>query len=475
MLPSFDLLMDKVILYNNLAQCGVFSGRLSSSLEIYPSPRIVWEFEVIGDEVKSKGQIRGKLPMDPILGYNFKIEESYISFDSHDFYTPAELISGITFKAFFGNPDNPAHYFEFYLPNTRFQQEIWLGQKIIENTISVDDRELGSSRAGRIIEAQISANWKIRIRTNEEALNWLDSRNQNIGIRITGKGELYPVTDEDVASVNSPTMTTTEAIEELKKLCIQLSFINGGFIGPLFIKSYRNVDKDDPTSFLQDGIAITYQATPLERLGGSWCTFDSDLSNYLSCFPVFNRMLTESPWNDALIPILAWYFQAIQPESRQIRGKQWVIVANAAGAALERLGYTILVLEENDEANRERADILFSGDRKKINKYPEFRNQSPTEMKIKMLLQKAGLTLQRGCWDTNMVASFVKVRNEATHPKKSNMDGIDINQSLDKAIQWIEEVMLWRIGYSGHYLSREPNNPISIPHRYDLKTRNNHW
>jgi hypothetical protein len=43
------LLKDEVELYNNFAQSGDCSGRLQAKLQVYPAPRILWEFESLGE------------------------------------------------------------------------------------------------------------------------------------------------------------------------------------------------------------------------------------------------------------------------------------------------------------------------------------------------------------------------------------------------------------------------------------------
>jgi len=47
--PQDLILKDKVKLYNNIARINDCKGRLLAELQIYPSPRITWEFEMLGD------------------------------------------------------------------------------------------------------------------------------------------------------------------------------------------------------------------------------------------------------------------------------------------------------------------------------------------------------------------------------------------------------------------------------------------
>ncbi len=139
-------------------------------------------------------------------------------------------------------------------------------------------------------------------------------------------------------------------------------------------------------------------------------------------------------WAEAFDVILAWYFQAIQPENGQI-GKLWPIVANAVGTALERLSYTILVLEENDPVMKDKMETLFSGQQKLMRKHWNLDNISPTGKRLQLLLERIGLTQNRGFWDTNEVKSFLEVRNEATHPKEGTVERRKFPYLLSRATQ----------------------------------------
>ena len=46
---------------------------------------------------------------------------------------------------------------------------------------------------------------------------------------------------------------------------------------------------------------------------------------------------------------------------------------------------------------------------------------------------------------------------------------------IGKAIQWVDEILLWRIGYNGQYLDRSQSWIKSISPRYDLKLRDSGW
>jgi hypothetical protein len=179
---------------------------------------------------------------------------------------------------------------------------------------------------------------------------------------------------------------------------------------------------------------------------------DSDLEAYIRCFSTFDRMGSAAPWKEAFDLILTWYFQAIQPQNTQSRGKPLPIVANAVGAALERLGVTILEKEL------------------------KIRGLSNSTERTKRLLEQIGITKNRGYDDVDYVKTFVGIRNDATHPRAAtSLSDYQINRVLHRAIQWVEEALLWRLGYNGKYRDRTKNHYASIEPRYDLGTRDSRW
>jgi len=51
MLPKKEnlILTDKLVIYNNFAKINDCEGRLLAELQIYPTPRIIWDFEILGE------------------------------------------------------------------------------------------------------------------------------------------------------------------------------------------------------------------------------------------------------------------------------------------------------------------------------------------------------------------------------------------------------------------------------------------
>jgi hypothetical protein len=135
------ILKERVELYNNLAQIDKCSGRLSVDLELYPLPRIVWEFEILGEANCGLHKNLGTDdPLSPFIGHWFSIEKPLLSGLADNSTGPRSVYRGTTVQADFGDLDEPAHFFRLYLPNTRFQEENVIGQESIIKRIEEGGR-----------------------------------------------------------------------------------------------------------------------------------------------------------------------------------------------------------------------------------------------------------------------------------------------------------------------------------------------
>jgi hypothetical protein len=265
-----------------------------------------------------------------------------------------------------------------------------------------------------------------------------------------------------------------------------LSYANGGYIQPLYVAGHQL----DPNSSDQVpcAIALASQTTSLERLGTSWVVPNSDLKVYLGCLPVLERMMKDSYWQEAFDFIVAQYFQAVQPGI-----VAWQVRAIAVNAALERVSYTILVKdlkEERDEEKKRHNELLF-----KKNYGEDLKNYtthwqtskysykgsnskkcyySQTVIRLSLLLESVGLEESK---DLNLIQDFVGVRNDAVHPisRHDSMTKENREKLIHQATQWLDEVLLWRLGYYGAYLDRFKKVGFATEPRYDLKARDSSW
>jgi hypothetical protein len=477
MLPKAKdiLLKERVQLYNNLARNEDCSGRLAVALEVYPIPRISWEFEILGESECHLGVHLGTdEPVSPFIGHWFSIEQPLLTGIAHDDIGPRSVFRGTTVQADFGALDAPAHTFRFYLPNAKFQERSPVGQVPMFKRIKEGKKRKykGLEGAGRAFEAVIDSAWSIRLQIDQNALDWLDGK--NIGCIITTSGALTSKKSHKRNSESKrATLTLRDATELFNTLRLLLSYANGGYLGPLYVDAlYMHPEQPEIVA----ASAMRYRTTPLEQLGTSWIAVDSDLSLYLQCFSTFHTMLHSPPWDEAFDVILAWYFQSTY------LGRAWPIIANAIGTALERLSYTILVLEEKDNTKRQRAELLFERSKQDtarkewaIGKKYGGADISITGKRLQLLLERIGLTKARGYNDVDDAMAFLEVRNEATHPKPGAITYEERNRLLHQATQWIDEILLWRLGYNGKYLDRSKKWRTSREPRYDLSTRNPNW
>lgn len=478
LLPQEFILKDKIKLYDNIAKFNGYTGRLFAELQVYPSPNIRWEFEVLGEDQEGLSIEFESGVVDPLLGTWFSINSPIVSSHSRTVGL-CTAISGIALKAIYHDIETACHTFQFFLPNARFQFESLAGQKFLEQKVFPirQDKEIESGDAGRTISVLLDQDLELYLEIRKASLEWLDPKEQNTGTRITTLGKISHRNLDETKPENVaewPTLTLKSVVDLFDTLNLLLAFANGGYLGPLCVKGF------DLAHFERSPAAVLiYRTTPLEQLGMTWLARDSSLGIYLQCFSALQRMLQRAPWDETLPLILAWYFQAIQPSDGQGLGKEWPIVANAAGTALERLSYTVLVLEENDAAKRSDHELLF--DIRKVNvakghwnlgDSPTQENFSVTQKRLHLLLERIGLTQLRGYDEADDVRAFFNLRNEATHPKPGLAVAIpERRRLLNKSIQWIEEVILWRLGYSGRHLDRSQVQRASRDPRYDLSTR----
>jgi hypothetical protein len=477
------ILQQKVKLYNNIAKINDCEGRLLTELEIYPTPRIIWEFEMLGNvQCNFPSLSFDSNTTTPLIGQCFSIEQPICTGDSHNIVGPVRARRGAATQAVYGHIDDTAHGFIFYLPNTRFQYKSMRQKRLVKTLKEVGtNTEVGSENGGRYIQSSVNDIWSIRLDIRTDALNWLDPQNRNIGTLITTIGTLsqpkYKSIEPETFS-ELQTITLSNALQQLKHLCLFLSYANGGYIGPLYIEGYKYTQNRLHPIQTSCAVALAFQTTPLEQLSSSWVTVDSDLKVYMECFPAFERMMQNPTWRETIDFILTQYFQATRPMMT------WQVVASAIGAALERLSYTLLVEEETNAARKANCELLFAIENKQrqeaqrrwnLGKNLGQENITVTGKRLRLLLERIGLTKSKEYNDIDNVPSFLEVRNDAVHPRVGSMTIEQRWKLIKQAIQWIDEVLLWRLGYGSKYLDRTQQWESSTLPRYDLSLRDSSW
>lgn len=451
------LLKDKFAIYNNLATSGDSSGRLSINFNIYPAPTIFWEFETGSkDDPKPKYDGSGKLSL-PFMGKFLNMPDARAGSSDEISVHKAigYLLVGSTPRVVIGDETLVGKSFSFYLPNAAFQE---VGERTNFRTREVffgysqNSRELGDSFREGFAKMSIENEFTLSVNTPRESINWLKSRysRKSVGTYLTTLGNL----EVDNA------ISIYDAKKMLDDITFLLSFANGGFIAPLVVEMQdQGFEKEYPS------IYSAHIIDPVEHIMSTWFDSESDIVKLLECFPAFQKMLRDEPWKNNFHTVLTWYFQAVQPSKVQQIGKPWHVAANALGATLEKLASIILV----DEIH------IVSG--------ADFRKKWSLERRIKELLQAIGITeimeydtetQENGVKD--VIWWFAKMRNDATH---SQRDYIWTEEKVNiigrNAIQWIEEILLWRLGYRGEYRDRSHGDESSTLPRYNLALRDPSW
>jgi len=230
MIPKKEslILADKLVIYNNFAKNEDCEGRLLIELQIYPTPRIVWDFEIWHEQECDFPTIYENLSKNSFIGNSVRVEALSVLKGNM-----GGSASGSATKVIFGDPKDPAHTFRFCLTNTKFLeqsivQDIFV-QTVCEKRITGDDNnnaQHSRRTVGRFIEIPLNLIWSVRLEIFEESLNWLNSKQGNIGTYLTCIGELYQ-SKRSEASDNFPAsliaINIIEAQEILRNLCQLLS------------------------------------------------------------------------------------------------------------------------------------------------------------------------------------------------------------------------------------------------------------
>jgi hypothetical protein len=348
----------------------------------------------------------------------------------------------------YGDVGANAHYFDFYIPNTDFIREA-----------SWDDLEAITEALGNeYFKVKIGNDWSIEIFTAQEVLNWLKPKTQNRGSMITLKLRLFQTKQAFTDVRDLAVKSLIEAKQLLSDLCLMLSYANGGYIKPVYVIANKFV-KTSTNQIITENVAALAEApiiSPQEELGQGFIkSYDiKDLLDFIKCFPSFQRMLQTPHWREKWLMILEWYFQAIPKLSDRRRNALLPVVANALGTLLENIAKLILVDEEPNPTQRKNNESLSAKPR------------------IKELLNRIGIS-----GEDTVVENFVDIRNNSTHAKTKLIPLTEIQQweVVLRAVQWVDEVLLWRLGYGGQYRERNLRSNHGIQPRYDLSRRDSSW
>jgi len=135
-----------------------------------------------------------------------------------------------------------------------------------------------------------------------------------------------------------------------------------------------------------------------------------------------------------------------------------------------------LVLDQENEELKQKHALLFNPRQtSQAKKAWNLRNGNLSVKRLQLLLETIGLTKERGYDDIEDVQAFVRLRNDAVHIETSDIPLERVDKSFRQALQWLEEVLLWRLGYAGRYADRTSYFSTSTKPRYDCDLRNPNW
>jgi hypothetical protein len=330
---------ENIELFNNIGHLDNLEGRLTVWVTINQTPRVHWEFEAA----------RGKYDFESL-----SFDPSPQKLTSWDGSDPQLVVGKPTFtfrggqrrqsrgyaeRALYGDINADAHYFDFYLPNTDFLRE----------ATGSDLEAITRALKCETFLVEIGNDWSVELSTNQDALDWLKPEVQNRGSMITLKLRLFQTKQPSTNIQDLLSISLSDAIKILSDFCLMLSYVNGGYVKPIYAiaKKFVNLETDrivieDVTSLAEAPLIV-----PQEELGQGFIRYFGmkDLLDFVQYFPDFQRMLQTPHWKEKWIVLLEWYFQAIPRPSGRRRNVLLPVVANALGTLLENLARIILVEE----------------------------------------------------------------------------------------------------------------------------------
>lgn len=459
-----DVLLDErdhFELFNNIGYVDGMAGRLAAYLTMTTSPRLSWEFQAVskGDYtqlIKTHHPRRigssGRFEFDPyffIEHPDLAIEPPDLAFPKGDF----GKIVGETNKITFGNLFKPANIFKCYFSNTDFMRTA-LGVDLANSKNNYEEiREREKILNNSLDEHEIIPGWHISFQIGIENTLWLSPKLENRGSRIT----LTIILSAKDCETRKSLFQMQDTFCDLANF---LSYVNVGYLHPVCINA-KDFSKSE--SKLED-IASLFMSglnSPQEDLGESIITDFGllDLVTFLKCFPRFQEMMRSTHWEEKWGLVLEWYFQVNMKLKGRRRNdilsllekdEQNILIAtksNVIGSLLENLARLILVQDGNM-------------------KEEDFKGR--TYCRVNKLLIHMGINNEK-----NEVENFFLIRNNSTHaePKSEKLKELDFDHQkrlVNKGIQWVDEAILARIGYSGRYLARSSNSSLPIQPRYTL-------
>ena len=431
---------EDVELFNNIGHLNNLEGRLTVWLTINQTPRVRWEFEAARGEYNFDS-LSFDPPPQKLTSWDGSDPQLVVGKPTFTFRGGQRRQSrGYAEQALYGNINADAHYFDFYLPNTDFLRE----------ATGSDLAAITKALKCESFTVEVSNDWSIELSTNQEALDWLKPEVQNRGSMITLKICLFQTKQPDLFNIS-----LSDASKTLSDLCLMLSYVNGGYVKSIYAIAKKFVYMETNRVITEDVASLA--EAPLivsqEELGQGCIRYFGmkDLLDFVRCFPTFQRMLQTPHWKEKWIVLLEWYFQAIPRASGRRRNVLLPVVANALGTLLENLARIILV--EEGTCSNSRFKKLSLKDR------------------INELLSHLGINVD------HFVDHFVAIRNNSTHAKSTALSLTDMQQweVVQKAVQWVDEVVLWRLGYGGQYRERSLYSIQGIQPRYDLSRRDPSW
>lgn len=455
----------ELVAYNNLASQEEREGRLTATIELGERYRLGWEFEWYDEDAPRRhgagpAHHEGRFAtLEPIVGYDFRINKPRTSTTGPRSWAGRKYRWDGTFtEGSFGDTTIEVEQVSFYLVNLVFgsdddspyRNQIFPKERFSDFErrdvygVTTEDGFATHGFKDFIVEVFIDDYWSVRLDVKRDFIGW---KGADTGFYITAKGRLSgPRTP---TRENVRTLPFGKMRERVDNLALLLSFANGGLTSVPYIEgSFVEIEGNKILSEGQAGQLLSAPTTPLQDVGmGLFSWTGHDLGRLIATLPAFEQML--ATWGEYFRLLLADYHKALSPYAPfQSR-------VRSISSALETLAMLLFRREFDGKHSKTQIKKLFS-----------------LSTKLEALAWIAGIPSDS--YDVSL--DIVKdLRHESAHAELS-VDSSLRDAAFRTAVTLFEEVMLWRLGYTGKYCPKTDASDSSFGEpRYKLQYRLPQW
>jgi hypothetical protein len=453
------------IAYNNIASQEEREGRLTAVIELGEKFRLGWEFEWYDEDAPRPHGAGPALHegryaiLEPISGYDFQIQKPRTSKTGPKSWAHRKYRwDGAFTEGSFGDTSIEVEQASFYLVNLVFgldndspyQNQLYPEERFTDFEhrdvygVTTDDGFATHGFKDFIVEVFVDDYWTVRLDVKRDFIHWDEAPS---GFYVTAKGRVSgprTPTRDDVRTLSFEKMR-----ERVESLALLLSLANGGMTSAPYIEGcFAEIEGNKLCDEGYAGQVLLAPTTPLQDIGmGIFSWTGHDLGRLIATLPAFEQMLVT--WGEYFRLVLADYHKALSPYAPfQSR-------VRSISSALETVAMLLFRREFDGKHSKTQLNKLFS-----------------LSTKLEALAWVAGIPSDS--YDVSL--DIVKdLRHESAHAELS-VDSSLRDGAFRTAVTLFEEIMLWRLGYTGKYCPKTDASDSSFGEpRYKLQNRLPQW